>query len=571
MSNERLCCIFILLLGVFLCRCTRGGGNPALARLDKEANACMSGYDNTGLDSVAGLLLDESRRAGDRAYEGKAHFYLSFLTAERDDSADMAKMRHLDEAEAIARETGNDTLLAMVYNQRGVWEFGAFRSPVTARYWLNRSMETARPLGQRWISLPAEINMSESCRLVGDTVGIRYDRDLFDYASRAGDSLLLFSTGLHCAVYYADKVSDTAMLRPYIDAVRMMSDRIAGVDCMIYARFFLSQGDYDAAERFILMADPMSHTDYQVLYAEILSRQERYADSERVLDSVASDASWLYPGDNLKVLRLRASNAEGLGDWELACRRRKDYEAFRDSLDRANTRDLQKKYQIEYEVNVKDREIDVQNLKIRNMKAVILAAALMIVMIVAGYMFYHVKRNRLYRDIVRQNLDCLARQKDYEKRLAVCNSRIAGLEKAGSAVTPERMKKMSEEKIDSVFEKIRELAEVRQVWRDVTITRETFADMVGCNRTYFTEAIRERTGMSYTQYMNSCRTNEAIRILSDTDDSTPLKILAAQLGFLSLATFYSSFKQATGISPAAYRKTVCTLKKSAARNSVNDG
>ena len=68
--------------------------------------------------------------------------------------------------------------------------------------------------------------------------------------------------------------------------------------------------------------------------------------------------------------------------------------------------------------------------------------------------------------------------------------------------------------------------------------------------------------MSYTQYMNSCRIQEAIRILSDPSDDTPLKDLSTALGFLSLGTFYSSFKQATGISPAAYRKTARELQKS---------
>lgn len=97
------------------------------------------------------------------------------------------------------------------------------------------------------------------------------------------------------------------------------------------------------------------------------------------------------------------------------------------------------------------------------------------------------------------------------------------------------------------------------MWRDVNITRDSFADMVGCNRTYFTEAIKSHTGMSYTQYMNSCRIREAVRVLSEPADDTPLKNLSASLGFLTLASFYAGFKKETGMSPAAFRKTARDL------------
>ena len=120
---------------------------------------------------------------------------------------------------------------------------------------------------------------------------------------------------------------------------------------------------------------------------------------------------------------------------------------------------------------------------------------------------------------------------------------------------------LTDDKTDRIFAKIRELTEVQQVWRDVSITRESFADVVGCNRTYFTEVIKRRTGMTYTQYMNSCRIKEAVRILSNADDDTPLKEISASLGFLSIGTFYTAFKQETGITPAAYRKTARELRR----------
>ena len=39
---------------------------------------------------------------------------------------------------------------------------------------------------------------------------------------------------------------------------------------------------------------------------------------------------------------------------------------------------------------------------------------------------------------------------------------------------------------------------------------------------------------------------EAVRLLSDPDNQTPLKAISAELGFNSMTTFYSQFQAATG-------------------------
>lgn len=562
---ERMYILRIIMIalcaGVLMSGCSRKSSDPELRRLDKETNEAMASLTDNSTDSLGALLLDKAVEANSREYAGKAHFYLSKFYWGLDSNAIRQKMKHLDDAEEIAKEIKNDTLLAWVYNQRGVWEMAYNLAPVTARYWFNKSIETAMPLGKRWISIPAEMNMSESFRITEDTLGIQYDRDLFDYAVASKRPELMWASGLHCAMYYARTASDTARLQPYVSAIRNVDDPKypQGVKELIYSIFYFNNGDYRKAAALIERAEPQRYKDFSVFYAEILNRLGRYAESDEWLDKVDSISGVLFADYDIKRFRLKAQNAAARHRWEDAYAWQRKYESLRDSMDASNTRDLSRRYKVEYEVNMKDRKIADQTRNLRELKMWTLCAVVFVTFVIAGLCIMIWRKRKFYRDIVRQNLDFVERQKVYDQRLAEYEANAAS--DGGRRQHPEgSAPRLNESRIDEIFDKIRILTEEKQVWRDVNITRDSFADMVGCNRTYFTEAIKERTGMSYTQYMNACRIREAIKVLSDTANDIPLKELSTQLGFITLANFYASFKKDTGISPAAFRKTAREIK-----------
>lgn len=92
------------------------------------------------------------------------------------------------------------------------------------------------------------------------------------------------------------------------------------------------------------------------------------------------------------------------------------------------------------------------------------------------------------------------------------------------------------------------------------LTRDSFADEVACNHTYLSQVIKDKTGMTFQQYLNHVRISEAIRLLSSPEDPGPMKEVANAVGFLSVSSFYPVFKARTGISPAQYRKTYLSLE-----------
>lgn len=550
--------IFIFLAALLL-SCRHSHSDTELERLDKEANEAMSTFNNEQVDSIASILLDMAVEYGNRLYEGKAHFYLSYMRQNLSDSITSLKLKHLDEAERIGDELGDDALLCRVYNQRGVWELSNM-SPLTAQYWFSRSIDKGNSLRDRRLTIPAEMNMSEALRISGDTMGILYDRDLFKYANTHNLPQPLFAAAIHCAMHYSTLVEDTAELHPYIDVIRNMSDSYPGSTEMIYARFFLSKGSYEEAENYISLSNPERYADFLLLYGEILNRQKKYKESEEWLDKAFKARSQLFPNDYRKLLRLKASNMHGLGNDSEAFSMQKEYEVYSDSLEQSRTFDLVKRYRAEYEVATKDREIAEQKTYIRNLWLGGAGVLVLVGLCIGGYAFWQYRRNQFYNDIVRQNRDFIERQKRLTERIERRDARIAELTKeTGEVRTDKGIAKISDEKSDELFERIQYFAEHEQVWRNVNITRDAFADMVGCNRTYFTEVLKGKTGMSYSQFMNACRVREAVRVLSEPADDTPLKTLSEQLGFITIQTFYTSFKKEIGMSPAAFRKSARNL------------
>ena len=69
---------------------------------------------------------------------------------------------------------------------------------------------------------------------------------------------------------------------------------------------------------------------------------------------------------------------------------------------------------------------------------------------------------------------------------------------------------------------------------------------------YLSKYFKDRTSLSFTEYVNRYRINEACYLLSNTDSSI-LKI-AMDTGFDSLRSFNRNFKKILSVSPTEYRK-----------------
>jgi AraC-type DNA-binding domain-containing proteins len=88
------------------------------------------------------------------------------------------------------------------------------------------------------------------------------------------------------------------------------------------------------------------------------------------------------------------------------------------------------------------------------------------------------------------------------------------------------------------------------------LNRKTLSIMLNTNEKYLHDLIKEVTGMSCSEYINSLRINHACRLLEDTNNKQTIDAIADQSGFSSRKTFYRQFRECHNMSPAQYRNAV---------------
>ncbi|MEK5235194.1 AraC family transcriptional regulator [Paenibacillus sp. FSL L8-0470] len=86
------------------------------------------------------------------------------------------------------------------------------------------------------------------------------------------------------------------------------------------------------------------------------------------------------------------------------------------------------------------------------------------------------------------------------------------------------------------------------------ITLNEVAGHMGFSPYYFTKLFKKNTGMTFVAFLNEYRLNKAKWIL--LNENLPMSAVAEAAGFGSVKTFHHFFKEATGISPLKYHKTI---------------
>ena len=86
------------------------------------------------------------------------------------------------------------------------------------------------------------------------------------------------------------------------------------------------------------------------------------------------------------------------------------------------------------------------------------------------------------------------------------------------------------------------------------------AAMMHTNQTYLSNLLNSQYKQKFNDYINLMRVKEVCRLMRNpVNQKLSLDQLADLAGFNTRSTFYHAFKQFTGISPAAFLETQCTL------------
>jgi AraC-like DNA-binding protein len=80
------------------------------------------------------------------------------------------------------------------------------------------------------------------------------------------------------------------------------------------------------------------------------------------------------------------------------------------------------------------------------------------------------------------------------------------------------------------------------------------ADMLNLSRNHTSQVINEHFNLSFFDFINKYRIEEAFRLLEKLDDSLTITDIAYEVGFNNRVSFYNTFKKTTGITPLEYRE-----------------
>lgn len=92
-----------------------------------------------------------------------------------------------------------------------------------------------------------------------------------------------------------------------------------------------------------------------------------------------------------------------------------------------------------------------------------------------------------------------------------------------------------------------------KLFRDENLTLSSLAEACGLSAHQLSELINTRFDVGFSRYVRELRVAEARRILTEDSRSSVLSI-GMMCGFGSQSTFYAAFRDATGLSPAAFRR-----------------
>ena len=320
----------------------------------------------------------------------------------------------------------------------------------------------------------------------------------------------------------------------------------------------------------------------------------------------------------IECYQILARNYQKLGDTEKAFNYITQANKAMDTLSTVNMDRLMHERTIMLDIEQKEQEAKLHEQRIKDQRTlnIVLTTAIVLMLALLAYILnLYNKRNKLYKSIVMQNAKAARRESDLQERLlkkeeelVVAEQQLASTQQQSEELVKtlnqvrkelnerekeakereeeankhrmaieeaqqqaheqlerleQRLKpKIEEDKAQALYDKLCLLMERDRIYTDTQLNRERTAEALGTNRTYLSQIIKEKAGMSYLQFINSYRINDAIRILSDRNQvDYPLKQICSDLGFNSPPTFYKLFQQAVGITPSVYRKQFMGITK----------
>ncbi|WP_294081333.1 AraC family transcriptional regulator [Proteiniphilum sp. UBA5384] len=484
---------------------------------------------------------------------------------------------NLHQAKAIAESNQNDSALCSVYNGLGLYAANIEKDYYRSIDLFFQGIAAAERSGYSQLHTILLINISGIYYLKDDPVGLSYSLEAYERGHKESNPYHIFAASVNTAyMYYLCDDYEKAL--QYIKEAEFLTKQNDFYDqtniYALYGHILLAQGNTDEAIVYFergLDAKDKAQTSSIVytLYGYARAWHEKQAMDraipalEEALELTYTENSPIYRDKLQKELSL-CYESKGEYDRALEWQRRFQTESeslFNTDKERALS-DLRMKYDTERREN-EIKEVKLNLLQKTKNEQLFITSLIAFFLIVLSLIYFIWRRNRFFATIVHQYQAHIRREKQMQQKLRELETD----NDPQTGVNPEESQKkyplssLTEEKSMSLFLQLERLMREEAVYRDNFLTKEKVADMLGTNRTYLSQIINQQTSLTFTQYVNEYRINEAVKLISDSENQIPLKTISSDVGFSSMTTFYKAFQNTVGMTPSQYKNKTTELYK----------
>ena len=476
-------------------------------------------------------------------------------------------------AKRLAEIQHNDSALCSVYNGLGLYEQNVTCDYYRSLNYYREGCDIAERCGHRLLYCLLVANIAEVLTLRNEEAGLEYAEKCYLLGRQNNDPYLIYCGAISMA--RNRKMEEAWRYTREADRLSKRYDFKNRSDIYnTYGEIALEAGDYMKAGLYYEQAireHGFSQAAYVVStyvgYGRALIAQKKYKSAlEKLQIGKENSEKNITSLFRREVYLLLSACYDRLGEPKEALEYYKKYTAESFRLYNEDKERTEKELMVRYETEKRNKELAQKNMLLQKEQNRVMAlVGITFVVLIVVLLFYinYRRKNRLYKQIVRESVDWLAKERQFSKRIAEQEKQLQELIGKAGAVDGGRYSgsSLNKDSQQELFGRLERLMQNDQVYKNSLFTREKMAELLGTNRTYLSQTINEQTGLTFTHYMNKYRIEEARRILADPQDDTPIKAIAADLGFSSVTTFYTLFKAAVQMSPDQYRKHARSLRE----------
>ena len=480
-------------------------------------------------------------------------------------------------AKRLAEIQHNDSALCSVYNGLGLYEQNVTCDYYRSLNYYREGCDIAERCGHRLLYCLLVANIAEVLTLRNEEAGLEYAEKCYLLGRQNNDPYLIYCGAISMArnLCLNRKMEEAWRYTREADRLSKRYDFKNRSDIYnTYGEIALEAGDYMKAGLYYEQAireHGFSQAAYVVStyvgYGRALIAQKKYKSAlEKLQIGKEISEKNITSLFRREVYLLLSACSDRLGEPKEALEYYKKYTAESFRLYNEDKERTEKELMVRYETEKRNKELAQKNMLLQKEQNRVMAlVGITFVVLIVVLLFYinYRRKNRLYKQIVRESVDWLAKERQFSKRIAEQEKQLQELIGKAGAVDGGRYSgsSLNKDSQQELFGRLERLMQNDQVYKNSLFTREKMAELLGTNRTYLSQTINEQTGLTFTHYMNKYRIEEARRILADPQDDTPIKAIAADLGFSSVTTFYTLFKAAVQMSPDQYRKHARSLRE----------